>query len=250
MRSARPRRGLAAAAWVQLAYKPRVKRFVPAIRELPAFIGAAHALDALRIPDAQEEMTTLRDGARTLGILRRAARWLVFEPGDGNELVASVYEYINLLFLLDVNAFVFAIEQLRASQRTMQDVFEALGYLDAMQAVSRWRASLPCWTTPQFVPAGKVLAVDTLYHPLLSVAVPNSFQVEDASVLITGSNMSGKTTFVPALGPRWSRSQPSSMRRPMARSACSCSMRSSVASPRRVSSSASPPRATRDFAYS
>ncbi|MEO6528424.1 MAG: hypothetical protein ABIP93_17535 [Gemmatimonadaceae bacterium] len=186
--------------WVQLAYKPRVKRFVPAIRELPAFIGAAQALGALEISEAQNEMATLRDGSRTLRGLRRAAKWLVFEPDNGNELAASVYEYINLVFLLDVNAFVFTIEKLRASQHSMQAVFEALGYLDAMQSVTRWRSSLPRWTTPQFVSAGKALDVEALYHPLLSDAVPNSLNVEDASVLITGSNMSGKTTFVRALG--------------------------------------------------
>ena len=186
--------------WVQLFYKPRVKRFVPAIRELPTFIGVGRALGALDIPEAAAETATLRDDSRKLGSLRRAAKGLVFEPGDGNELAASIYEYINLIFLLDVNAFVFTIEKLRASQRTMQDVFEAMGYLDAMQSVSRWRATLPCWTTPRFLPAGKVLNVEALYHPLLSDAVPNSLVVEDVSVLITGSNMSGKTTFVRALG--------------------------------------------------
>lgn len=186
--------------WVQLSYKPRLKRFVPAIRELPAFIAVGDALGALDIPEALEQTTSLRDGSRKLGGLRRAAKWLVFEPEEGNELTASVYEYVNLLFLLDVNAFVFTIERLRASQRTMQEMFEALGYLDAMQSVSRWRATLPCWTTPRFIPASKVLEVEALYHPLVADAVPNSLDVEDASVLITGSNMSGKTTFVRALG--------------------------------------------------
>ncbi len=186
--------------WVQLFYRPRVKRFVPAIRELPAFIGVGLAMGALDIAEAQEETTKLRDASRKLGGLRRAAMWLIFEPGEGNEFAASAYEYINLVFLLDVNAFVFTIEKLRASQRPMQEVFEGIGYLDAMQSVSRWRASLPFWSTPRFVPAGKMLDVEALYHPLLSNPVPNSLDVEDASVLITGSNMSGKTTFVRALG--------------------------------------------------
>lgn len=186
--------------WVQLFYKPRVKRFVPAIRELPAFIGVGRSLGALAIPEALEETNLLRQDARRLGGLRRAATWLIFEPGEANELAASVYEYINLLFLLDVNAFVFAIEKLRDSQRSMQRLFEAIGYLDAMQSVSRWRAGLAHWTTPQFGPSSKALHVEALYHPLLLNAVPNSLEVDDASVLITGSNMSGKTTFVRALG--------------------------------------------------
>jgi hypothetical protein len=186
--------------WVQLAYKPRVKRFVPAIRELPAFVGVGSALGALDIPEAPQETAALREGSRTLRSLRHAAKWLVFEPEGGNDLVASIYEYVNLLFLLDVNAFVFTIEKLRNSQSAMQQVFETLGYLDATQSVSRWRDGLPRWTTPQFVSEGKVLDVEGLRHPLLTDPVPNSLHVENASVLITGSNMSGKTTFVRAMG--------------------------------------------------
>ncbi|MEO8563084.1 MAG: hypothetical protein ABI601_13460 [bacterium] len=187
--------------FVQLFYKSRVERFIPAIRELPAFIAAGRDLGALDIPEALEETSALRSRTRQLGGLRRAATWLVFEPaGGGNDLAGSIYEYINLLFLLDVNAFVFAIEKLRDSQRAMQDLFEALGYLDAMLSVSRWRASLPRWTTPSCLPAGKALAVKALYHPLLTDPVPNSLELDGASLVITGSNMSGKTTFVRALG--------------------------------------------------
>lgn len=39
-----------------------------------------------------------------------------------------------------------------------------------------------------------------LVHPLVADAVPNDLAVAGTSVLITGSNMSGKTTFVRALG--------------------------------------------------
>ena len=186
--------------WVQLFYRSRVKRFVPAIRELPAFIGVGRALGALHIPEAREETEALRDGAKRLAGLRGAATWLRFDPGEGGELAASLYEYINLLFLLDVNAFVFTIEKLRASQPTMRQLFESIGYLDAMQSVTRWRAILPAWTTPDFVPPGKVLRSEALYHPLLLHPVPNSLETDGASVLITGSNMSGKTTFVRTLG--------------------------------------------------
>src|SRR5215207_902386 len=186
--------------WVHLCYRSRVKRLTPAIRELPAFIDAGRTLAALDIPHAREETVALREDANRLAGLRRAATWLIFEPGEGGELAASMYEYINLLFLLDVNAFVFAIEKLRTSQSAMQRLFEGIGYLDSMQSVSRWRSTLSSWTTPEFIPPEKALHLEAIYHPLLSDAVPNSLETEDASVLITGSNMSGKSTFVRAIG--------------------------------------------------
>jgi DNA mismatch repair ATPase MutS len=107
---------------------------------------------------------------------------------------------VNLLFLLDVNASVFALESLRAWQPLMREMFEAIGFLDAAQSIAAWRRVLPHSTTPEFTEPRKALHVESVVHPLLSDPVPNSLDIENASVLITGSNMSGKTTFVRAMG--------------------------------------------------
>ncbi|HEY7396605.1 MAG TPA: hypothetical protein VH559_17235 [Gemmatimonadaceae bacterium] len=84
------------------------------------------------MPDCAEETRRLREGANRLRGLRRAAMWLMFEPGQTNDVLASAYEYINLLFLLDVNAFVFAIDALQRLRSVLRDVFEAMGYVDAV----------------------------------------------------------------------------------------------------------------------
>jgi hypothetical protein len=186
---------------VQLVYKPRVKRFVPALHQLPGFVRLARTLGALDLAEVAEEIRCLRQGAGRLSVLRRATSWLMFEPSEASsDVVASIHEYVNLLFLFDVNAFVFSVERLRASRVLMREMFDAIGYLDAVQSVAGWRATLPRWTTPEFTDAQKALHVEALVHPLLSHPVPNSLDMDDASVLITGSNMSGKTTFVRAMG--------------------------------------------------
>lgn len=185
---------------VQLFYKPRVAEFVPALHEIPAFLRVSTLLGQLGFKEVADESQCLRDGAQRLGGLRRATRWLMFEPGQTIDIVASIYEYINLIFLFDVNAFVFATDTVRASSERLRTMFKAIGYIDAVQALAAWRAELPRWTTPEFTDARKALDVAALVHPLLAEPVPNSLRVEDASILITGSNMSGKTTFVRAMG--------------------------------------------------
>lgn len=185
---------------VQVFYKPRVKRFIPALHELPAFLSASRALGTLSIADLADECRVLREGARSFGSLRLATRWLMFEPEQANEIASSLYEYTNLLFLLDVNAFVFATETIRNSREAARGMFVALGYVDVAQSLAAWRRTLPRWCTPEFTPARKALHVETLSHPLIADAVANSLVVDGASVLITGSNMSGKTTFVRTLG--------------------------------------------------
>ena len=185
---------------VQLLYKPRVKRFIPALHEVPALVRAASMLGEANAPELAHEAATLARGAARLAPMRRAALWLMFEPGQTNELAASLYEYANLLFLLDVNAFIFAAATLRATRTLLLDTIAAVGYIDAVQSIAAWRATLARWTTPDFTARRKALQVVALVHPLLSEAVPNSLAVSDASVLVTGSNMAGKTTFVRAVG--------------------------------------------------
>jgi hypothetical protein len=184
---------------VQVFYKPRVKEFVPAIHELPAFLNAADALGELSADELSEEAERLRGAARRFTVLRRASMWLMFEPGQGNAEIASLFEYLNMLFLLDVNAFVFAIGTIRGSNTALRRLFEAIGYLDAALSIAKWRSTLPHWSRPDFTDPDESLDVVDVVHPLLEAPVANSLCVTQ-SVLITGSNMSGKTTFVRTLG--------------------------------------------------
>jgi hypothetical protein len=185
---------------VQIFYKPRLQRFVPALHELPALLRVARALGAVQADEVQSEAHALRNASAELGALRIATRWLMYEPSQASDIQATIYEYVNLLFLLDVNAFVFATNSLHESRKIAQEALHALAYLDVAQSIASWRKSLHYWATPTFLPAQKSLAVDGLYHPLLGAPVANDLVVDGRSVLITGSNMSGKTTFVRTLG--------------------------------------------------
>lgn len=185
---------------VQLAYRPRVGRFVPALHQIPRFLDAAELLADVPIEAMREQRDRLRAGARSLGLLRRATRWLQFEPGQGNELASGLYGYVNLVFLLDVNAFVLAVDTLRARRQELRAMFHAVGYIDAARSVRLWRATLERWSTPRFTEELKTLEVQELVHPLVERAVPSSLSLHGTGALITGSNMSGKSTFVRALG--------------------------------------------------
>ena len=75
---------------VQLVYRPHVKRFIPALHQLPRFLDVATALSELPIEEVATERQRLRDGVEELGALRRATWWLQYEPGQTSELAASV----------------------------------------------------------------------------------------------------------------------------------------------------------------
>ncbi len=185
---------------IQLIYRPRVRRLLIAFQSIPAFVDAAERLSRLSSTGIERETATLRQDAPQLASLRRATKWLLFESGSANELVASLYEYVNLLFLLDINAFVFSIQRAQDARMLLRRVFESIGRIDTAQSIAQWRQSLPHWTIPEFSAPDKALQTTEMFHPLLARPVANSLSVRDASILVTGSNMAGKTTFMRTLG--------------------------------------------------
>jgi DNA mismatch repair ATPase MutS len=74
-----------------------------------------------------------------------------------------------------------------------------VGSIDASISVAALRSGKLKTCQPVFVPAGKEVVAKNVFHPLIGNCVKNSLTISNRSVLITGSNMSGKSTFLRTL---------------------------------------------------
>jgi MutS domain V len=180
---------------VQHRYRGRIQGLVRPGAVLHALARAGEELAKIDDPALARPVGELRESAGRLRGIRRLAGYLVFER-QGDDLADLAYAYLNMLFLLDVNAYVFSVEALRRRRADVERVFVGLGHLDAMAALASFRAGLDAWATPEFTAPAKRMELRGLRHPLLEDAVPNDLATDGAGVLITGSNMSGKTTFI------------------------------------------------------
>ena len=73
---------------------------------------------------------------------------------------------------------------------------ENLGLLDSMIAIASYRESLSYYSVPELVKQEKAfLESEDMYHPMLENPVANTIK-EERGVLVTGSNASGKSTFL------------------------------------------------------
>lgn len=86
---------------------------------------------------------------------------------------------------------------LDSSRADFWDLYKVVGEMDAAISIASFRKSLPKYCIPQFVDGGQVQGVD-IYHPFIEEPVYNSFDM-NSSCFITGSNASGKSTFVKAV---------------------------------------------------
>jgi DNA mismatch repair ATPase MutS len=111
-----------------------------------------------------------------------------------------LFEYISIFFLLEVRAFCDTSDELNKHITELRELYLTLGELDALQSVASYRASLAVYSVPVFDGNGSYLEIKEARQPLLEIPVPVSIAIHNNIILITGSNMGGKSTFLRTIG--------------------------------------------------
>ena len=102
-------------------------------------------------------------------------------------------------FLLGVTqwhilTYMKVLNQFMDNQEAYLKIYRVVGELDAAVSTGSFRKSLPLVTVPEYEEA-KQLEMEETYQPLLHGAVTNSMELQH-NCIITGSNASGKSTFI------------------------------------------------------
>lgn len=101
------------------------------------------------------------------------------------------------IFLIDLISYNRIIGKLTAHRAEFSELFSMIGELDAAFSILSFRKSLPHCCTPAFSEQNEI-AFGGLYHPLIGEPVTNDGKIGN-DCIITGSNASGKSTFIKAL---------------------------------------------------
>jgi hypothetical protein len=190
----------------------RVGAIATAFRQLAPIVATGQALRFLEGDDVDPIVGPLRRDTPGLVRLKTISRWVSGDPlmlsvsagpllGMVTELINTIWEYLTAALPIDAAGVFVGAADLRARSQALLRVVAAIGDVDAAVSVASWRAGRDDWTRPVFRPAGAVATLSDLRHPLVEHAVPNSIELRPArGVLVTGSNMSGKSTFLRTAG--------------------------------------------------
>jgi len=161
--------------------------------QLNALLNVAVGLGEAGLAPAAEPVQKL---AATAGFSRRLAaklHWQLVDKSRQPELVAMLFTYLNVFFLFELIACLRSLRELNRHQAVLLEIYAAVGTLDATLAVVNFLAAQPHVCVPVIADEA-VLTLEDFYHPLTTAPVFNSIKTGE-SLLITGSNMAGKTTF-------------------------------------------------------
>ena len=157
------------------------------------------AIDRQRFGSARLETLRTAGASGASGPLRVFARRFSFaELRQSSQL----HPVLNVALLWDVHAL-FAIEAWRGAHGSgVRRWFDALAELEALSALATFAFERPELTFPELSEEGPLFEAQALGHPLLDAPVRNDVALSRAgeALLVTGSNMSGKTTLLRAIG--------------------------------------------------
>jgi DNA mismatch repair ATPase MutS len=116
-----------------------------------------------------------------------------FQSNDSSG-INILLDYLNMLFMLPFIAYHYVFNRIKDHEKEAIRILGLLGDLEVAYAVLNYRKTLPLHTKPKFVKEQDVIAAD-VYHPLLDSPVVNPVKWSE-NTLVTGSNASGKSTYV------------------------------------------------------
>lgn len=179
--------------------KSNINKFV---RSFPQLIGLIHVTKCFLKKDLPFDDTGIQNNIDNLKGFKRKYKLLSFGDAGDNEIAQFfllLVELVKAFFLVEFHSFFSTLKELENKKADINNLFNYIGNIDAALSTASLRAGLTGYSVPEFTGNKKELLVKNLYHPLVENCVANSINIQQKSILITGSNMSGKSTFIRAV---------------------------------------------------
>lgn len=188
--------------WHILTYfreKKVIEPYIVSFAYVLRLIDVCDELGKQKIPVYRRELDELREALKSLRELRRGSYWVMAgnQGRIGGNPLDILADYLRMILHLDILQFNRMLGKLRERTGQVDRLLEITGYLDMAVSVGGFRRSLEGYCIPELEENSKkaFLHMENGWHPLLSHPVKNSIRA-DRGILLTGSNASGKSTFL------------------------------------------------------
>lgn len=117
--------------------------------------------------------------------------------GSG-DIGGMIFDYLIGITLWDFHVFDKVIKVMGEEKDRFLGIYRMLGKIDAAVSIASFRKSRQIWSRPEFHEGNNTIEFDAMAHPLLEDPVHNDVKMT-RNHIVTGSNASGKSTFIKAI---------------------------------------------------
>jgi DNA mismatch repair ATPase MutS len=181
---------------ISFIFKYRNEKKLAAVKEVYGLIKACRRLNkaGLIIDDKSipEAILSFKSFERRFQYLN-----LGIPEDDFLKTLLYMIDMIKSFFLLDLHLLNSSYKKVIDALGSLEKLYQYVGTFDmAISAASLKSDKSIKWCKPELTTEKKVLQFTNATHPLIEQCVPNSINLRGKSAFITGSNMSGKSTFL------------------------------------------------------
>jgi len=129
-----------------------------------------------------------------------------FGTGVTKTEIEAFLEIINAIFLIEPIVFYNTMDLINRHKNDLIKLHILIGRIDAFIAMASYKKSLCYYSEPKLIhytnneEIKHFIETKNIYHPLLKEPISNSFKLKERGAIITGSNASGKSTFLKTIG--------------------------------------------------
>lgn len=168
---------------------------VDGINYLAGVINTAKQISTIKSQELQEYINILKENAEVCSKIAKNTSSI--GRIEGIDMFA---DYVYILTLAKERQYYNAVDHINSYRKQLKTLFFTLGELDALLSIASYREGLMNYTEPCLDNEKAHLDVEGLWHPLIKEPVPNSISINESGIILTGSNMSGKSTFLRTIG--------------------------------------------------
>ena len=140
-----------------------------------------------------EELLSLRKKLRGISGINIMFVSTDYSSNAATDIVSAILMFVKMMTHLDLFLFYRMLGLVSAHTAEIDRINRIIGKMETDITVSAFRNILPEYAIPDWV--GEGMEIEEAAHPLIENAVANSFSIQKG-MLLTGSNASGKSTFL------------------------------------------------------
>lgn len=180
-----------------LWYFPVHKKIAPYLTTFSYLLKIIKSIDAfekLEAPVFEKEITRLKELKKNTKRFAKRSSILFGDNGLKTNPLEILMDYLKMCLHIDIFKFYSMLKEAKGHRDEFVEMFFLLGNMEAVLSIGAYRNSLSYYDIPAFTGKQSICA-EKIYHPLIEEPVANSF-TEEMGMLLTGSNASGKSTFL------------------------------------------------------
>ena len=173
--------------------KAEIEAYFTCLKYLMDMINCGNVIKKVKSGEIRKYTDVIEEDLEKLKDISKGIYWISINGSSGS-VGEVIMEYVRMITHADIIKFNNVLDIVKGNLNVIEELYETYGKLETCMAIASFRKMLEKKCKPEFTGSNQICA-EEVFHPLIKEPVANSI-AEGKSVLLTGSNASGKSTFL------------------------------------------------------